>query len=206
MDELTSRFGLTPAAADASALRHDGQFWTRLPLVVASLPFARQPVHHNQLCAIDYDLVIVDEAHMLKNRSSASWQLVNDLKKRFLLLLSATPVGNNLSELYNLILLLRPGLLRTEAQFRRGVRPSQCSDADDPAREITRPAARGDGSEHTRAHRSEVTPATGRHPDRAADTGRGGGPAQPGGHSPRPLRFGKLGRSLAVDDAADAGR
>lgn len=119
MDELTSRFGLTPAAADASALRRDGQLWTRQALVVASLPFARQPVHHDQLCAIDYDLVIVDEAHMLKNRSSASWQLVNDLKKRFLLLLSATPVGNNLTELYNLILLLRPGLLQTEAQFRR---------------------------------------------------------------------------------------
>jgi SNF2 family DNA or RNA helicase len=44
---------------------------------------------------------------------------VNDLKKRFLLLLSATPVGNNLTELYNLIQLLRPGLLQTEAQFRR---------------------------------------------------------------------------------------
>jgi superfamily II DNA or RNA helicase len=119
MDELTSRFGLTPAAADASALRRDGQLWTCLALVVTSLPFARQPVHHEQLCAIDYDLVIVDEAHMLKNRSSASWQLVNGLKKRFLLLLSATPVGNNLTELYNLILLLRPGLLQTEARFRR---------------------------------------------------------------------------------------
>ena len=119
MDELTSRFGLTPAAADASALRRDGQLWTHQALVVTSLPFARHLVHHNQLCAIDYDLVIVDEAHTLKNRSSASWQLVNDLKKRFLLLLSATPVGNNLTELYNLILLLRPGLLRTEAQFRR---------------------------------------------------------------------------------------
>lgn len=33
--------------------------------------------------------------------------------------LSATPVGNNLTELYNLIQLLRPGLLQGEAQFRR---------------------------------------------------------------------------------------
>ncbi len=119
VDELTSRFGLTPAVADASALRRDPQLWTRQALVVASLPLARQPAHHDQLRAIDYDLVIVDEAHMLKNRGSAAWQLVNDLKKRFLLLLSATPVGNNLTELYNLILLLRPGLLQTEARFRR---------------------------------------------------------------------------------------
>ena len=63
--------------------------------------------------------MIVDEAHALKNRASAGWRLVNDLKKRFLLLLSATPVGNNLTELYNLIQLLRPGLLQGEAQFRR---------------------------------------------------------------------------------------
>lgn len=119
VDELTERFALTPVAADAQLLRRDDEFWTREPLVVASLPLARQAGHRDRLSRIEYDLVIVDEAHALKNRASAGWQLVNDLKKRFLLLLSATPVGNNLTELYNLIQLLRPGLLQGEAQFRR---------------------------------------------------------------------------------------
>ncbi|MBY0495110.1 MAG: DEAD/DEAH box helicase family protein [Cyanobacteria bacterium] len=119
VDELTGRFALTPVAADAQRLRRDDEFWTREPLVVASLPLARQAGHRDRLSRIEYDLVIVDEAHALKNRASAGWQLVNDLKKRFLLLLSATPVGNNLTELYNLIQLLRPGLLQGEAQFRR---------------------------------------------------------------------------------------
>jgi tetratricopeptide (TPR) repeat protein len=119
VDELTGRFALTPVAADAQLVRRDDEFWTREPLVVASLPLARQAGHRDRLSRIDYDLVIVDEAHVLKNRASAGWQLVNDLKKRFLLLLSATPVGNNLTELYNLIQLLRPGLLQGEAQFRR---------------------------------------------------------------------------------------
>ena len=119
MDELTERFALTPVAADAQIVRRDGTFWAREPLVVASLPLARQTAHRDSLSRLEYDLVIVDEAHALKNRASASWQLVNDLKKRFLLLLSATPVGNNLTELYNLIQLLRPGLLSSEAQFRR---------------------------------------------------------------------------------------
>jgi superfamily II DNA or RNA helicase len=118
VDELTERFALTPVAADAQLVR-DEEFWTREPLVVASLPLARQAGHRDRLSRIEYDLVIVDEAHALKNRASAGWQLVNDLKKRFLLLLSATPVGNNLTELYNLIQLLRPGLLQGEAQFRR---------------------------------------------------------------------------------------
>ena len=119
VDELTERFALTPVAADAQLVRRDEEFWTREPLVVASLPLARQAAHRDRLSRIEYDLVIVDEAHVLKNRTSAGWQLVNDLKKRFLLLLSATPVGNNLAELYNLIQLLRPGLLQGEAQFRR---------------------------------------------------------------------------------------
>lgn len=120
VDELTSRFDLAPVTPDSAECRRDPDgFWSRQALVVASLSLARQPAHRDRLKLLDYDLVIVDEAHTLKNRTTASWQLVNDLKKRFLLLLSATPVGNDLTELYNLILLLKPGLLSTEAQFRR---------------------------------------------------------------------------------------
>ena len=120
VDELTSRFGLAPVTPESPGFRRDSdESWARAPLVVASLALVRQPAYRHRLRALDYDLVIVDEAHALKRRTSAAWQLVNDLKTRFLLLLSATPVGNDLSELYNLILLLRPGLLQTEAHFRR---------------------------------------------------------------------------------------
>ncbi len=120
VDELTSRFGLVPVTPESPGFRRDSdESWAQAPLVVASLALVRQPAYRHRLHALDYDLVIVDEAHALKRRTSAAWQLVNDLKIRFLLLLSATPVGNDLSELYNLILLLRPGLLQTEAHFRR---------------------------------------------------------------------------------------
>jgi SNF2 family DNA or RNA helicase len=43
---------------------------------------------------------------------------VDALRKRFLLLLSATPVQNSLVELYNLLTLLRPGIFKTEKEFR----------------------------------------------------------------------------------------
>jgi SNF2 family DNA or RNA helicase len=43
---------------------------------------------------------------------------VNALQKRFLLLLSATPVQNSLLELYNLLTLLQPGIFRTQKEFR----------------------------------------------------------------------------------------
>jgi superfamily II DNA or RNA helicase len=117
VDELTSKFGLAAVPAE-SGTGPDDEMWARQPIVVASLPLVRQRVYRERLTGIDYDLVIVDEAHTLKNRASAAWRLVNELKKRFLFLLSATPVGNDLSELYNLILLLKPGLLKTGTQFR----------------------------------------------------------------------------------------
>ena len=62
--------------------------------------------------------MIVDEAHHLRDRASASYKLVDSLTKRFLLLLSATPVQNNLIELYNLLTLLKPGIFKTQKEFR----------------------------------------------------------------------------------------
>ena len=55
---------------------------------------ARRAEHQEVLAKQNYDLVIVDEAHHLKNRATANWQLVNALNKRFLLLLSATRATN----------------------------------------------------------------------------------------------------------------
>ena len=62
---------------------------------------------------------MLDEAHHLKNRNSASWKFVNELQRKYILLLTATPVENNLDELYNLITLLKPGQLKTPREFRK---------------------------------------------------------------------------------------
>lgn len=63
-------------------------------------------------------MVIVDQAHHLKNHTTVNWKLVNSLKKNFLLLLTAIPVQNNLEELYNLVTLLKPGHLQTRKAFK----------------------------------------------------------------------------------------
>jgi SNF2 family DNA or RNA helicase len=118
--ELVEKFGLTPASPDDSSFRSDPErFWRQEPLVVASIAMARLEPHASALAAAAWDVVIVDEAHCLKNRASANWKLVNSLTKKFILMLTATPVENNLIELYNLITVLKPGLLATEAEFRR---------------------------------------------------------------------------------------
>src|SRR5438552_9765173 len=64
-------------------------------------------------------MVIVDEAHHLRNRSTQLWKFASELEKQFILLLTATPVQNNLEELFNLVTLLEPGLLSTARQFQR---------------------------------------------------------------------------------------
>ena len=118
--ELTEKFGLLPVSPDSAEFRRDPlQFWTEGRLVVASIAMARLEPHVSAIAAVPWDMVIVDEAHCLKNRTSANWQLVDSLQKKFILMLTATPVENNLVELYNLITLLKPGLLATEAAFRK---------------------------------------------------------------------------------------
>jgi len=118
--ELVEKFGLLPASPDTAEARGDPQqFWKDAPLVVASIAMVRLDPHAAAIATVPWDMVIVDEAHCLKNRNSANWRLVDSLQKRFILMLTATPVENNLVELYNLITLLKPGLLATEADFRK---------------------------------------------------------------------------------------
>ncbi len=118
--ELTEKFGFAPASPDGADFKREPErFWKNEPLVVASIAMARLEPHVTALATTPWDMVIVDEAHCLKNRASANWKLVDSLEKRFILMLTATPVENNLIELYNLITLLKPGLLATESEFRK---------------------------------------------------------------------------------------
>jgi tetratricopeptide (TPR) repeat protein len=91
------------------------------PFILASINQAKSKRNFDAVTGREYDMVIVDEAHHLKNRNTLNWKLVNALKKRFLLLLTATPVENNLMELYNLITLLKPGQLKTATGLSRSV-------------------------------------------------------------------------------------
>src|SRR5262249_48419860 len=117
-EELERKFDIQCATTQDAALRGDGdKFWSGKRLI-ASLALARRSEHAERLLQRSFDLVIVDEAHQLRDRGSRSYQLVDRLNKRFLLLLSATPVQNDLTELYNLLTLLKPGIFKTLKEFR----------------------------------------------------------------------------------------
>ncbi|TJY41588.1 DEAD/DEAH box helicase [Cohnella pontilimi] len=86
-------------------------------IVVASMDTAKRDPHRQILLDNEFDMLIVDEAHKLKNKRTSNYKFINELRKKYCLLLTATPVQNDLSELYNLITLLKPGQLGAEGDF-----------------------------------------------------------------------------------------
>ncbi len=110
--ELANKFG-EPFHVARSV--HD---WAQ-PKVVASLSLAKRAEHAERILAQPYDLLIVDEAHHLKSRRSVGYKFVNQIQKKYVLMLSATPVHNDLTELYSLVTILKPGLLGTLRAFKR---------------------------------------------------------------------------------------
>jgi len=118
--ELQTKFGIDTVTSDDKQLQlNPDEFWRTNNRLIASLNTAKSAKHFNLVTTRSWDLVIVDEAHHLKNRSTLNWKLVNALNKRFILMLTATPVQNSLVELFNLLTLLKPGLLKTEAAFKK---------------------------------------------------------------------------------------
>jgi SNF2 family DNA or RNA helicase len=118
--ELSSKFNIDTITTDDKQLQlNPNKFWSTNNRIIASLNTAKSAKHFNLVTTRNWDLVIVDEAHHLKNRNTLNWKLVNALNKRFILMLTATPVQNSLVELFNLLTLLKPGLLKTEAAFKK---------------------------------------------------------------------------------------
>ena len=117
-EELEGKFGLSFVSTnDTAGRRGAGGLWEQ-PRVIASINVAKSKRNFDAVTSRSYDMVIVDEAHHLKNRTTWNWKLVDAIHKDFLLLLTATPVENNLEELHNLVTLVRPGHLKTRGSFR----------------------------------------------------------------------------------------
>ncbi|MFD1956715.1 SNF2-related protein [Paenibacillus thailandensis] len=86
-------------------------------IVVASIDTAKRDPHRDIVLGQDYDMIIIDEAHKLKNKKTTNYQFACQLRKKYCLLLTATPMQNDLDELFNLITLLKPGQLGGQSEF-----------------------------------------------------------------------------------------
>jgi len=112
-EELREKFGLHFEIMD------EIEDWERHPFVIASLDTAKRDVNREIIEKLYYDLVIVDEAHKLRHRTTKNWKFVSAIRRKYILMLTATPVQNDLEELFNLVTLLKPGQLMTWGAYRK---------------------------------------------------------------------------------------
>lgn len=119
-EEMESKFGLDFILHDDPDFKGGGaDSWRVYDKVIASVHTAKLKRNAEEISKITYDMLIVDEAHYLRNRNTLVWKFVNSLKKKYMLMLTATPIQNSLEELYNIITILKPGQLRTVSEFKR---------------------------------------------------------------------------------------
>ncbi|MBT2643818.1 DEAD/DEAH box helicase [Bacillus sp. ISL-41] len=109
--ELNTKFHIPAIAQKKSYV------WEQCDVVVSSIDTAKRAPHRDIINNLNYDLIIIDEAHKLKNNKTKNYEFVQNLKKRFCLLLTATPIQNRIEEIFNLVSLLKPGHLGSETAF-----------------------------------------------------------------------------------------
>ncbi|MBI5302119.1 MAG: DEAD/DEAH box helicase [Chloroflexi bacterium] len=118
--EMRRKFGLDFIVHDDPGFREQGaNAWSAHDRIIASYHTAKREPHRAALLKQDWDLVIVDEVHHFRNRQTLLWQMASELRRKYILLLTATPVQNDLEELFNLVTLLQPGLLSTARSFQK---------------------------------------------------------------------------------------
>lgn len=96
-----------------------------IDIVIMSMDTAKKSPHRELIYDQDYDMIIIDEAHKLKNHKTKIYEFVQSLKKKFCLLLTATPIQNDVFELFYLISLLKPGHLGNFDVFQRAFSASK---------------------------------------------------------------------------------
>ena len=124
-NELKEKFNLPAFVLDAKTyreLRRDGHAWPleQKAIVITSYHYAARL--QDEVRAIEWDLVVIDEAHKLRNayrqsnRLGQAIRLATEGRKK--LLLTATPLQNSLLELYGLSTLIDEDLFGDQYAFR----------------------------------------------------------------------------------------
>lgn len=84
-------------------------------VVITSYDICRND--NDMLAAITWNYCVLDEGHLIKNPKAKITQAVKRMKSNHRLILSGTPIQNNVLELWSLFDFLMPGFLGTEKVF-----------------------------------------------------------------------------------------
>lgn len=136
--ELKTKFSLDSVILEAKTYRELEKNGVHRPfeandaVVIVSYEFAARRA--DDLMLIDWDLVIYDEAHRLrnvykKNGSKRAKDLKRALERPFKILLTATPLQNSLMELYGLVSMIDDHHFGDERSFRTSYAGARASPA-----------------------------------------------------------------------------
>lgn len=87
------------------------------PVLIVSYETLRQYVE--TLKDTPIGLLLCDEGHRLKNKESLTWTALNTLNVSRRVILSGTPIQNDLSEYFALLNFANPDLLGSQNEFRK---------------------------------------------------------------------------------------
>lgn len=113
--EMVEKFGLDFACNYDDGFDGFGAY----DKIVASIDTAKREQYAEEIYKREWDALIVDEAHYLRNQGTKRYEFVEDIDYQYAFFATATPVQNDVKDLYNVINLIRPGLFGTESEFER---------------------------------------------------------------------------------------
>ncbi|MCU4744224.1 DEAD/DEAH box helicase [Natronoglomus mannanivorans] len=111
--ELREKFGLE------FVCNYDDEFsgFDSHDYIIASIDTAKSDRYRQAVLRRDWDVLVLDEAHYVKNEETDRYELIDHLSYNYAFFLTATPIQNELTDLYNIVSLLRPGLFGTRDVF-----------------------------------------------------------------------------------------
>lgn len=120
---------LTPLAVDGKSTKNSElgtalQQWSTAqgrnivrPVLIISYETLRRNV--DKLAGTEVGLMLADEGHRLKNGDSLTFTALNSLRCERRVILSGTPIQNDLSEYFSLLNFANPGYLGTRIEFKK---------------------------------------------------------------------------------------
>jgi SNF2 family DNA or RNA helicase len=111
--ELNEKFGL------GFVSNYDDEFenFSNHDKIVASVDTAKSGMALEEVLSRKWDAVILDEAHYVRNDDTDRYELLDSLDYEYAFFATATPLQNDITDLYNIIDLIRPGVFGTYEEF-----------------------------------------------------------------------------------------
>jgi SNF2 family DNA or RNA helicase len=86
--------------------------------IVASVDTAKSERYIDDVLRRQWDVVVLDEAHYVRNEDTQRYSLLERIEYEEAFFATATPIQNDVTDLYNIVNLIRPGLLGSRREFK----------------------------------------------------------------------------------------